>query len=272
MLIYQDSSKLFFFDTLIRKKQRRLFWKAFVISLVCYFSLIAIFFVILHSFSSKTGSNKEVFINVWDAEYVPFPQHETSPREELKETQSANSIGKSTKETEERPQTSILSSAKKDDSGWEYKINKPDKSWREKVANITEQKSQKKIDVPNIEVTTKTVNIESKNPIPSNVDTNIEGEKEVFLYSRKLQAVIRNHWSVPEDLALKYGNKPVEVEIEIDMAGNLVNYVIKNSSGNSVYDASIKEAIRKSFPFLVPPKNLFQTSLKSAKITIIFRL
>jgi len=241
-------------------------------SVICYFFLIAISLVILHRFSSKNVANREIFINVWDADYVPFPQQETSPREELKETQTANSIGKSTKETEEKSQTPILSSAKQDNSDWEYKMNKPDKSWREKITNITVQKSQKKIDVPNIEVTTKIVNIESKNLILSNVETNIEGEKEVLLYSRKLQAVIRNHWSVPEDLAIKYGNKPVEVEIEIDMAGNLVNYAIKSSSGNSVYDASIKEAIRKSFPFLVPPKNLFQTSFENAKITVIFRL
>jgi TonB family protein len=274
MLIYQDSSKLFFFDTLIRKKQRRLFWKAFVISFICYFSLIAIFFVIFQHFSSKTGLNREVFIKVLNAEYVPFPQQETLPLEEASETQSPNSLDKSVKVNKEKPQTPILSSANKDDIGWEYKINKPDKSWREKIASITEQESQKKIDIPkpNIEVTTKTVNVETKNQMQSNTNTSIEGEKEVLLYSRKLQAVIRNHWSVPEDLAIKYGNKPVEVEVEIDIAGNLINYVIKNSSGNNVYDASIKDAIKKSFPFLAPPKNLFQTSFKSTKITIVFRL
>lgn len=220
-------------------------------------------------FVKKTQIVKEEMIIVGRAEYIPIPEFDNS-----KKSSEEVNVEQTKGEQKVTSESSVITKNNKDESSsWEYKKpEKIDTSWREKITNLMNQKKKTTDNLKPIEISkTKTPESERKQETNSNIISN-EGEREVMLYSKKMQAVIRNHWSVPEDIALKYGNSPVEVEIEIDITGNLKGYRLKNSSGNNVYDASIKEAIRKSFPFLPPPKNLFQTPFESAKITIIFRL
>ncbi|MCX7769811.1 MAG: TonB C-terminal domain-containing protein [Proteobacteria bacterium] len=268
MISYQDSSKFIFFETLLRRKQRRLFWKSFFISLFFYVFLSIVVIVFMNLLGKKPQVMREEVILVGRAQYLPIPEvSEVKKQIEDSKTEKINDRKKAI------PDAPVIAKETDNESdfGWKYRTQeKIDTSWREKVANLTTPK--KKEDIKPIEVSkSKSIEEDKKaEKIGSNIGN--EDEKEVFLYSRKMQTVIRNHWSVPEDLAIKYGNKPVEVEIEIDINGSLKNYRLKNSSGNSLYDASIKEAIRKSFPFLPPPKNLFPTPFENAKITIIFRL
>jgi len=220
-------------------------------------------------FVKKPHIFKEEIVLIDRAEFVPIPEF-VDTKKSINEVKVDEASGK--KEiVSEAPV--IRNNLETKNSKWEYKVpEKVDTSWREKISSLTTQKKKSIDNIKPIEISRSKDIEEEKKREKTEITNNISDEKEVLFYSKKIQAVIRNHWSVPEDIALKYGNKPVEVEIEIDITGGLKSYRLKNSSGNSIYDASIKEAIKKSFPFLPPPKNLFQTSFDSAKITIIFRL
>lgn len=212
---------------------------------------------------------KEEIILVGRAEYIPVP--EIKEVKDISENTKVDNTYKENMDKSEKPIFSVKNT--NESSEWEYRVSdKIDTSWRDKISEIASQNKNKIQEIKPIEVTrSKNSEEEKRNEKKINtVETDVE--KETISYFRKMQAVIRSHWSVPEDIALRYGNKPVEVEIEIDFTGALKSYKFINSSGNNIYDASIKEAIKKSFPFIQPPKNLFQNSLDNAKIKIVFRL
>lgn len=269
MVDYFDNNRLIFFETLLRRRQKRLLLKALFLSVIFYSWIVIIFVLPFHFFNRQINITKEEIILVGKADYLPFPDGRIKSEELIKEKENETNQSVD-KKISEKP--IVKTTTSKESNTWEYKTNeKFDTSWREKVANITARKKESKEIAP-IEIVHKQKELDEKKPSAVSQNYSNLDEQEIFSYSKKMQAIIRSHWSVPEDLALKYGNNPIEVEIEIDTTGKLINYVLRNSSGNSVYDASIQEAIKKSFPFLPPPKNLFKTPFQSAKIMIIFRL
>ncbi len=244
-------------------------WKSLFVTLLCYSLLVFSIFFSTQLFIEKPYIVKEKIVIIDRAEYIPIPEF-FDAKKDINEVKSSQEINMK----EVVANTPVI--AKEIDSkgsGWEYKAQeKIDTSWRERISNLIPQKKENIESIKPIEISRNKDN-EHQKKIENNGETNIiDDEREVLSYSKMIQIVIRNHWSVPEDIALKYGNNPVEVEIEIDMTGSLKSYRFKNSSGNNIYDASIREAIKKSFPLMPPPKKLFQKSFDCAKITIVFRL
>lgn len=72
-------------------------------------------------------------------------------------------------------------------------------------------------------------------------------------YSTAITQKIYDNWYVIEEF--KSDNINLIVVMKIDRKGNLIDYYIKKSSGNAIYDGSLLNAIKKSAPFPAVPKD-----------------
>lgn len=77
-------------------------------------------------------------------------------------------------------------------------------------------------------------------------------------YIRNLQRTVKLNWNPPENSA----QKRVVTSFVIAKNGNLLNYLIKESSGDKLLDEAAITAIKKSAPFLPLPFNLKEDSIK----------
>lgn len=269
MINFADGGKKNFFDIVRKRKEKRLFFNAFFLSFMCHTLLFLSAQLLLQNFSRNIKILRDELIIVDSAPYIPFPEPPKVVEEKVPPVMP--------KDLKTEPLAQPITKAKED--SWIYKKSEmPDMSWRSKVAKLTERSNilsndSKKIEVVKPKEKDITKNEQNLTKEPKNYDVPQWQKDEIIQsYGKKLKAVVRNHWNVPEDLALKYGQKPVEVEIEIDSSGQLKNIKLKSSSGNKIYDNTVIEAIKRSFPFLPPPKEFFQTSFQSAIIILVFYL
>ena len=75
-------------------------------------------------------------------------------------------------------------------------------------------------------------------------------------YEAYLQKRIENNYELPSDYQYRSDKLNVVLRMEIRGDGELVNVEISESSGDSRLDTYCIEAVRKSAPFKVPPKEL----------------
>ena len=77
-------------------------------------------------------------------------------------------------------------------------------------------------------------------------------------YIRKLQQAIKYNWNPTENNA----QKRVVTSCVIAKNGNLLNYFVKESSGDKLLDKTAINAIKKSAPFSPLPSNLKEDSIE----------
>ena len=77
-------------------------------------------------------------------------------------------------------------------------------------------------------------------------------------YIRKLQQAIKYNWNPTENNA----QKRVVTSFVIAKNGNLLNYFVKESSGDKLLDKTAINAIKKSAPFSPLPSNLKEDSIE----------
>lgn len=86
-------------------------------------------------------------------------------------------------------------------------------------------------------------------------------------YKTVLHSAISAEWDLPKWLV--EGNLRAIAEIKIDNDGNLIYKKINLSSGNSIYDAKVMEAIEEASPFQ-PPPDKFKDIVLYEGVTLAF--
>ena len=85
----------------------------------------------------------------------------------------------------------------------------------------------------------------------------------VQLYKGMLEYALRSKWNRPTDMA--DDDYVVEVEVAVDRAGNISDPQWKKSSGNSVWDDTVRQALAATTSMMRPPPTNFP-----ARVTIRF--
>ena len=73
-------------------------------------------------------------------------------------------------------------------------------------------------------------------------------------YYDVMESHLRQNWSLPQWLS--EANLKAQALVTIDENGNVTRKQIVKSSGNSIFDSTVLEAIEKSSPFPIPPASL----------------
>lgn len=87
-------------------------------------------------------------------------------------------------------------------------------------------------------------------------DKNISSSNSSILsiYRNKLRTHVGKFWTVPEAYNLKNSDLKVVIAIIVDGQGDLRSSLIKQSSGDSVFDALAQNAIKNAAPMPAPPR------------------
>lgn len=93
------------------------------------------------------------------------------------------------------------------------------------------------------------------------ISKNNANDVDLGPYIRNLQRTIKYNWNPPKNNV----QKPVVTSFVIAKNGNLLNYVIKKSSGDKLVDEAAIMAIKNSAPF-----NPLPSDLKENRIEIQF--
>lgn len=198
-------------------------------------------------------------IEITEASYVPLPEKEKpiNTKEETKSEKDLDTEKIVKKDTDDK---------KNVDEENDFKIperKKPNLDWKKDVEKKLLKENIKKITVSKLQ-----------NDIKRNVPQNEKGTSQQMApvgYARMLGFLIRSHWYIPEDLGHKFYGLSTELEVTIDLTGNIKNVDVYRSSGNSVFDYYAKEAVLKTGKFPLPPKELFATIFINGKIIIEFK-
>jgi colicin import membrane protein len=89
-----------------------------------------------------------------------------------------------------------------------------------------------------------------------NQGTSLTGLEKIDFdrYFDQMESHLREHWNLPqwlEDASFK-----AQALVVLDENGNVIRKQLVKSSGNSVFDANVLDAIDKSSPFPAPPQRL----------------
>ena len=84
------------------------------------------------------------------------------------------------------------------------------------------------------------------------------------MYARQISRLIRQNWSIPSIISAdERRNLIARIYFKITYSGEVYDIKIKSSSGNSVYDSSVIEAVKKTAKLPLPDdKNLKKLVLK----------
>lgn len=175
----------------------------------------------------------------------PQPKKEekkADKKEKVKKTQEKKEAKKEAEKAVVRPKDAKSKKEVKDD------LKASELSAFEKLALLKAQKEEKEI-------------VEKQKAIAGNrlaKGSDLVGVEKIEYsnYKSTLHTAISAEWDLPKWLL--EGNLRAVAHIKIDEAGNLISKEIISSSGNSIYDEKVMEAIEDSAPFSPPPEKFKQ--------------
>lgn len=173
----------------------------------------------------------------------PKKEEKKAKKEKVKKTQAKKEAKKAVKKIAVQPKDSPKAkAAPKED------LKASELSAFEKLALLKAQKEEKEI-------------VEKQKAIAGNrlaKGSDLVGVEKIEYsnYKSTLHNAISAEWDLPKWLL--EGNLKAVAHIKIDEAGNLLSKEIVSSSGNSIYDEKVMEAIVDSAPFSPPPEKFKQ--------------
>lgn len=242
-----------FIEKKIAERKRKRFKNSLFLSLT--FHALFIIGVTLFAFSpfSKKDLQSKIFV-VEHAEYKPFPS-ENKPAPPDAPVEKAV-------EPEQKP--AVVEQKQKPTLPEKYRTQ-PDLSWRENVSKIIPEKKPPAV-ISKITVS-KAV---SEKPVVAAQPSGVS-PRQVNSYLAGLASIFRSHWTIPEDIAHKCYGKVTEIEVSIDLLGNIKSATVVKSFGDADCDFYARDAALKTKQIPLPPKEMFESLFLSDKITLEFK-